>query len=84
MKNDMSKRLDICGFILWGFGIFGSVFLGVLNKNWVLVVIIAMGSFIGSMVMFGLAEIINILDKSDNKLAHLEDRLSEMLRGKYK
>lgn len=84
MKNDMSKRLDICGFILWGFGIFGSVLLGVVNRNVTLVVIIAMGSFIGSMVMFGLAEIINILDKSDNKLSHLEDRLGEISRSKYK
>ncbi len=84
MKNEMSKRLDICGFILWGFGIFGSIFLGVVNQNWLLVVVIAMGSFIGSMVMFGLAEIINILERSDNRLAHVEDRMSEISRYKYK
>lgn len=83
MKNEVSKRLEMAAFLLWGAGLAGCIliflFFGIGN----MLLIAALGSFIGTMIFFALAEIINIMEKNRESLARIEDRIAEMSRSKY-
>lgn len=80
MKNDIGKKLDLISAIIFLVGFIGGIFGFIDNRT--LGVLIWIGAAGFGLILFGMGEMLNLMQQMDSRLSNIEYIYNEQQRDK--